>query len=99
MQVYGIVTRCSLVRPKLVKSVHYCANTGMTMTREYRDVTALTGLPTGGQAHGSALVWAVCVIFLPAFVACVIPARPCLAGSAHHHGGLDGHLAGRQQRK
>jgi hypothetical protein len=47
VQVYGIVTRCSLVRPKLVKSVHYCPNTGVTTSREYRDITALTGLPTG----------------------------------------------------
>lgn len=48
VKVYGIVTRCSLVRPKLARSVHYCAATGVTSTREYRDVTALTGLPTGG---------------------------------------------------
>lgn len=47
VKVYGIVTRCSLVRPKLVRSVHYCPDTGATLTREYRDVTALTGLPTG----------------------------------------------------
>jgi DNA replication licensing factor MCM3 len=49
LQVYGIVTRCSLVRPKLVKSVHYCPNTGVTTSREYRDITALTGLPTGAH--------------------------------------------------
>lgn len=48
VKVYGIVTRCSLVRPKLVRSVHYCPDTGVTSTREYRDITALTGLPTGG---------------------------------------------------
>jgi DNA replication licensing factor MCM3 len=47
VKVYGIVTRCSLVRPKLVRSVHYCPDTGVTSTREYRDITALTGLPTG----------------------------------------------------
>lgn len=47
VKVYGIVTRCSLVRPKLVKSVHYCPDTGVVTSREYRDVTALTGLPTG----------------------------------------------------
>eukprot|EP00775_Hariotina_reticulata_P010232 gene10232-10392_t len=47
VKVYGIVTRCSLVRPKLVKSVHYCPDTGVTVSREYRDITALTGLPTG----------------------------------------------------
>uniref|UniRef100_A0A383WE42 DNA replication licensing factor MCM3 n=1 Tax=Tetradesmus obliquus TaxID=3088 RepID=A0A383WE42_TETOB len=49
VKVYGIVTRCSLVRPKLVKSVHYCAVTGVTTSREYRDITALTGLPTGSS--------------------------------------------------
>jgi len=48
VKVYGIVTRCSLVRPKLVRSVHYCPDTGVTTSREYRDITALTGLPTGG---------------------------------------------------
>lgn len=47
VKVYGIVTKCSLVRPKLVHSVHYCPDTGVTSTREYRDITALTGLPTG----------------------------------------------------
>jgi DNA replicative helicase MCM subunit Mcm2 (Cdc46/Mcm family) len=54
LQVYGIVTRCSLVRPKLVKSVHYCPNTGVTTSREYRDITALTGLPTGEAAWHAA---------------------------------------------
>ena len=47
VQVQGIVTRCSLVRPKLVRSVHYCERTGQMLTKEYRDVTANTGLPTG----------------------------------------------------
>ncbi|CAI7868868.1 unnamed protein product [Closterium sp. NIES-54] len=44
--VHGIVTKCSSVRPKVVRSVHYCPNTGAFSSREYRDVTALTGLPT-----------------------------------------------------
>eukprot|EP00212_Chloropicon_laureae_P002998 CAMPEP_0197487602 /NCGR_PEP_ID=MMETSP1311-20131121/2638_1 /TAXON_ID=464262 /ORGANISM="Genus nov. species nov., Strain RCC856" /LENGTH=788 /DNA_ID=CAMNT_0043031351 /DNA_START=107 /DNA_END=2473 /DNA_ORIENTATION=+ len=43
----GIVTRASLVRPKVQRSVHYCAETKQFHTREYRDVTSLTGLPTG----------------------------------------------------
>ncbi|XP_042479202.1 DNA replication licensing factor MCM3 homolog 3 [Macadamia integrifolia] len=45
--VEGIVTKCSLVRPKVVKSVHYCPTTSAFMSREYRDITSNTGLPTG----------------------------------------------------
>lgn len=33
----GIVTRCSLVRPKVIKSVHYCHATNLFHGREYRD--------------------------------------------------------------
>ncbi|KAI9745811.1 MAG: MCM DNA helicase complex subunit [Claussenomyces sp. TS43310] len=35
----GIVTRCSLVRPKVVKSVHYNERKNMFHFREYRDQT------------------------------------------------------------
>ncbi|PON50787.1 DNA replication licensing factor Mcm [Trema orientale] len=45
--VEGIVTKCSLVRPKVVKSVHFCPTTGNFTTREYRDITSNMGLPTG----------------------------------------------------
>nr|CAD1826666.1 unnamed protein product [Ananas comosus var. bracteatus] len=45
--VEGIVTKCSLVRPKVVKSVHYCPTTEQFTSREYRDITSLVGLPTG----------------------------------------------------
>ncbi|GKU92538.1 hypothetical protein SLEP1_g6251 [Rubroshorea leprosula] len=45
--VEGIVTKCSLVRPKVVKSVHYCPDNGNFTTREYRDITSNNGLPTG----------------------------------------------------
>ncbi|CAL2252205.1 unnamed protein product [Prunus armeniaca] len=45
--VHGIVTKCSLVRPKVVKSVHFCPTTGNFTTREYRDITSNMGLPTG----------------------------------------------------
>lgn len=37
----------SLVRPKVVKSVHYCPTTGNFTTREYRDITSNMGVPTG----------------------------------------------------
>lgn len=33
----------------MAKSVHYCEATKAFTTREYRDVTALSGLPTGAQ--------------------------------------------------
>ncbi|CAL9039492.1 DNA replication licensing factor MCM3 [Musa acuminata AAA Group] len=45
--VEGIVTKCSLVRPKVVRSVHYCPTTEQFTTREYRDITSMVGLPTG----------------------------------------------------
>ncbi|KAJ4981873.1 hypothetical protein NE237_032710 [Protea cynaroides] len=45
--VEGIVTKCSLVRPKVVRSVHYCPTTSAFITREYRDITSNIGLPTG----------------------------------------------------
>ena len=58
VNVEGIVTKCSLVRPKIVKSAHYCvprpggnAQPGDTrppylMFREYRDATSFEGMPT-----------------------------------------------------
>lgn len=36
----GIITRCSLVRPKMLKSVHYCPETAKFHSREYRDATS-----------------------------------------------------------
>ncbi|KAG5650283.1 MCM DNA helicase complex subunit [Sphagnurus paluster] len=38
----GIITRCSLVRPKMLKSVHYCPETTLFHAREYRDATSST---------------------------------------------------------
>jgi DNA replication licensing factor MCM3 len=38
----GIITRCSLVRPKMLKSVHYCPETKLFHQREYRDATTST---------------------------------------------------------
>jgi DNA replication licensing factor MCM3 len=39
----GIVTKTSLVRPKVVKSVHYNENKQKFHFREYRDQTMTTG--------------------------------------------------------
>ncbi|KAK9455246.1 MCM2/3/5 family-domain-containing protein [Dipodascopsis uninucleata] len=47
----GIVTRCSLVRPKIVRSVHYCEATGNFHAREYRDQTMTTSAPTLGSVY------------------------------------------------
>lgn len=44
--VEGIVTKVSLVRPKVVKSVHYCEATEKFHSREYRDGLSTSGLPT-----------------------------------------------------
>ena len=38
----GIVTRCSLVRPKMLKSVHYSPDESQFYYREYRDATSST---------------------------------------------------------
>lgn len=38
----GIVTRCSLVRPKMLKSIHFCPDTNLFHAREYRDATSST---------------------------------------------------------
>lgn len=55
----GIVTRCSLVRPKIVRSVHFCEVTGVFHSREYKDpavsfdpIPTTTVYPTeDGQGH------------------------------------------------
>lgn len=39
--VEGIVTKCSSVRPKLVKSVHYCPVTKAHISRNHRDETSM----------------------------------------------------------
>ena len=43
----GIVTKCSLVRPKVCKSVHFSEATNKFVSKEYRDVASHLGLPTG----------------------------------------------------
>jgi DNA replication licensing factor MCM3 len=43
----GIVTKCSLVRPKVVQSVHYCEDEGVFWKQDYRDQTnTASGMPT-----------------------------------------------------
>nr|XP_033792280.1 DNA replication licensing factor MCM3 isoform X1 [Geotrypetes seraphini] len=44
--VEGIVTKCSLVRPKVVCSVHYCPATQKTIERRYTDMTSLEAFPS-----------------------------------------------------
>ncbi|ELV09925.1 DNA replication licensing factor MCM3 [Tupaia chinensis] len=44
--VEGIVTKCSLVRPKVVRSVHYCPATKKTIERRYSDLTTLMAFPS-----------------------------------------------------
>lgn len=41
----GIVTKCSLVRPKVVKSVHYNEQKNSWLFREYRDQTMSANAP------------------------------------------------------
>jgi DNA replication licensing factor MCM3 len=50
--VEGVVTKCSLVRPQLVRSVHYCAATQTHTQRQYRDAMLLAGGVADGSAGG-----------------------------------------------
>ncbi|SPO21868.1 probable MCM3 - subunit of pre-replication complex [Ustilago trichophora] len=51
MSLEGIVTRCSLVRPKILKSVHYCEKTTKFHQREYRDATMYGTLPPSSTVY------------------------------------------------
>jgi len=42
----GIVTKVSLVRPKVMTSVHYCPATSKTMERNYSDMTSIDAYPS-----------------------------------------------------
>jgi DNA replication licensing factor MCM3 len=42
ISVEGIITRCSLVRPKMLKSVHFCQKTRLFHSHVYRDATTST---------------------------------------------------------
>eukprot|EP00891_Asterochloris_glomerata_P003690 jgi/Astpho2/3690/fgenesh1_pm.00060_%23_4_t len=47
VSVEGIVTKASLVRPKVVRTVQYCEATKQFHGTDFRDVTSHDGLPTG----------------------------------------------------
>ncbi|XP_074597535.1 minichromosome maintenance 3 [Brevipalpus obovatus] len=42
----GIVTKCSLVRPKVMKSVHFCPATKKIIERRYTDLTSYDAFPS-----------------------------------------------------
>ncbi|MFH4973686.1 hypothetical protein AB6A40_000395 [Gnathostoma spinigerum] len=42
----GIVTKCSMVRPKIVRSVHYCPATKKILERKYTDLTSYEAFPS-----------------------------------------------------
>ncbi|KAG5886368.1 hypothetical protein JTB14_034902 [Gonioctena quinquepunctata] len=44
--VEGIVTKCSLIHPKVVRSVHYCPTNNKMMERKYTDLTSLDAVPS-----------------------------------------------------
>lgn len=44
--VEGIVTKCSLINPKVVRSVHYCPATKKVIERKYTDMTSLDAFPS-----------------------------------------------------
>ncbi|CAF0735580.1 unnamed protein product [Didymodactylos carnosus] len=44
--VEGIVNKCSLIRPKVTRSVHFCPTTKKFMERRYADMTSLEAFPT-----------------------------------------------------
>jgi DNA replication licensing factor MCM3 len=46
VSIEGIVTRCSLIRPKVVKSVHYNEKKDIFHFREYQDQTMTNGVTT-----------------------------------------------------
>jgi DNA replication licensing factor MCM3 len=46
VSIEGIATRCSLIRPKVTRSVHYNENNKTFHYREYQDQTMTNGVPT-----------------------------------------------------
>ncbi|CAA2986811.1 Hypothetical predicted protein [Olea europaea subsp. europaea] len=58
----GTTDAGSVVRPKVVKSVHFCPATEKFTLREYRDITSNMGLPTGSMYPTQLLIRAVAVV-------------------------------------
>ncbi|KAM5348514.1 hypothetical protein ACJ41O_008338 [Fusarium nematophilum] len=61
VSIEGIVTRCSLIRPKVVKSVHYNETKDIFHFREYQDQTMTNGVTTSSvypreDDHGNPLI-------------------------------------------
>lgn len=48
----------SLVRPKVVRSVHYCPATKKTMERKYTDMTSLEAFPSSA-IYPTKVLWFV----------------------------------------
>lgn len=69
--VEGIVTKSSLVRPKVVKSVHYCPATGKTMERKYTDLTSLEPFPTSAVYPTRVSPPPSCLVLLHTVCVCV----------------------------
>jgi DNA replication licensing factor MCM3 len=54
VEVEGIVTKLSIVRPKIQRSIHLIAETGKYVSREYRDATAIDiGIKYGSYGNGA----------------------------------------------
>jgi DNA replication licensing factor MCM3 len=55
--VEGIVTKCTQVRPKVLRSTHYCPATAKFTSKEYRDLASIGGVATGSayptKVHGT----------------------------------------------
>ncbi|CBY19279.1 unnamed protein product [Oikopleura dioica] len=49
--VEGIITKASLVRPKLVQSIHYCPASKKMLSRQYGDLTSISEKGQTGSAY------------------------------------------------